>query len=459
MELNNMETLELAEPEAMPKKKKNKKRHKKKRNKKNKKKGNKKNKRRRNKKNKKGKNKKNKKGKNKKNKKKNNKRNNKRRNKKKNSKEDRSGPRATSVCATNINKYLFYLAKAVVNFDKQIKRAEVQKKIAGKKSDKKGAFATVLASTQTAAGGNLSAPKCGSKTTSSGAMKFKEILGNLSKCSANIKKACSTNLPAAPNATELKDCKKKVQEYWWKMGNNTKKTDLCTAFGDNDTMTKYNAVKSCITKNMTNKMTINQWAKKVATSRTACQNAFQQCRISEREAGPTIATCSKSKSALVASLNTLSKNNKSANTVKAKVKNLTTSSGRHNRAVPTTCALVVVVVKTFTVKLGQNPEADVKSETSDISGITLAAGNCSSSATSLNAYVTTLNKIIASIASRITILQAELTTLTGSTASSSEIAAGTATTSATAAATTATGSTAAATTATGSTAAATTATG
>merc|ERR1711994_449898 len=112
-----METLELAEPEAMPKKKKNKKR----------------NKRRRNKKNKKGKNKKNKKGKNKKNKKKNNKRNNKRRNKKKNSKEGRSGPRANTACATNINKYLFYLAKAVVNFEKQLKRAGVQKNLTSKK--------------------------------------------------------------------------------------------------------------------------------------------------------------------------------------------------------------------------------------------------------------------------------------------------------------------------------------
>merc|ERR1712038_1266518 len=93
MELNNMETLELAEPEAMPKKKKNKKR--------NKKKGNKKNKR--------------------------------RRNKKKNSKEGRSGPRANTACATNINKYLFYLAKAVVNFEKQLKRAGVQKNLTSKK--------------------------------------------------------------------------------------------------------------------------------------------------------------------------------------------------------------------------------------------------------------------------------------------------------------------------------------
>merc|ERR1712241_543725 len=401
MELENMETLELAEPEAMSKKKKNKKR------------------------NKKGKNKKNKKGKNKKNKKKNNKRNSKRRNKKNNRKGGRSGTRATSTCATNINKYLFYLAKAVVNFDKQLKRAGVQKNLAGKKAGKKGDYATALSSAQDAAGGNLSAPKCGSNSTNSGAMKLKEILGNLSACSANIKKACSTGLPAHPNDTELAACKKKVQEYWWKMGNNTAKTDLCTAFGDNDTMAKYNAVKACITNNMTgNNMTIKAWATKVATARTACLKAFQQCRVSERAVGPAIQTCSKSSSAIVTSLNALQTNNASANTVKAKVKNLTSSSGRQNRAVPTTCAAVAVVVKTFTMKLTQNPEADVKSETSDISGITLAAGSCSSIATELNGYVTTLDTIIAAIASKITILQAQLTTLTGSTASSSQIAAG-----------------------------------
>merc|ERR1712038_273968 len=323
MELENMETLELAEPEAMSKKKKNKKKKGKK--------GKKKNKKNRNKKNKKGKNKKNKKG----------------RNKKNNSKGGRSGTRATSTCATNINKYLFYLAKAGVNFDKQLKRAGVQKNLAGKKSGKKGDYATALSSAQDAAGGNLSAPKCGSNSTNSGAMKLKEILGNLSACSANIKKACSTGLPAHPNDTELAACKKKVQEYWWKMGNNTAKTDLCTAFGDNDTMAKYNAVKACITNNMTgNNMTIKAWATKVATARTACLKAFQQCRVSERAVGPAIQTCSKSSSAIVTSLNALQTNNASANTVKAKVKNLTSSSGRQNRAVPTTCALVVVVEKT-----------------------------------------------------------------------------------------------------------------
>merc|ERR1712242_627584 len=116
---------------------------------------------------------KNKKNRNKKNKKGKNKKNKKGRNKKNNSKGGRSGTRATSTCATNINKYLFYLAKAVVNFDKQLKRAGVQKNLAGKKAGKKGDYATALSSAQDAAGGNLSAPKCGSNSTSAGAMKFK----------------------------------------------------------------------------------------------------------------------------------------------------------------------------------------------------------------------------------------------------------------------------------------------
>merc|ERR1719266_3129310 len=381
MELENMETIGLAEPEAMPKKKKR-------------------------------------------NKKKGNKKNKKGRNKKNNSKEGRSGTRANSACATNINKYLFYLAKTVVNFEKQIKRAKVQNRTAGNKSAKKGDYATALASAQDAAGGNSSAPKCGSNLTNSGAKKLKELLTNLSACSANIQKACATGLPKPPNATELAACKKKVDEYWWKMGNNTKKTDLCTAFGDNDTMAKYNAVKACINNNMTNNMTIKQWTSKLATARTNCQDAFKICRVSERAVGPAIQTCSKTSKAIITSLNALKTNNASANTVKAKVKSLTSTSGRHNRAVPTTCTAVAVVVKTFTVKLGQNPEADVKSETTDISGITLAAGKCSSIATELNGYVTKLDTIITAIAAKMTILQAQLTTLTGSTASSSQIAAG-----------------------------------
>jgi hypothetical protein len=205
---------------------------------------------------------------------------------------------------------------------------------------------------------------------------------------------------------------------------------------------------------MTNNMTIKQWANKTATAKTKCFKAFQQCRLSEREAGTNIATCRLSKSKIVKSLGKLSKNNKSANAVKAKVKNLTASSGRHIRAVSTDCSKMEAKVIIFTVKLGQNPEADVASETSYITGIKLAAGQCSSLATSIKPYVTTLDTIIATIKSKIAILQAELKKITGSTASSSEIAAAAPTT--TAKATTAKTTTAKATTAKATTAKATT---
>merc|ERR1719361_3359 len=152
MELENMETLELAEPDTMPKKKKDKKKNKKMRNKKNKK----------------GKNKKNKKGRNKKNKKGRKKKNKKGRNKKSNSK-GRSVARANTVCATNINKYLHFLSKQVANLDKQILRADRHKNVTLKKTGKKGDFATALSSAAEAAGGNISAPKCGSNSNSSNA--------------------------------------------------------------------------------------------------------------------------------------------------------------------------------------------------------------------------------------------------------------------------------------------------
>merc|ERR1719266_2915234 len=150
MELENMETLELAKPEAKSKKKKSKKMNKKKKNKKNKK-------------------KKNKKTKNRKNKKRRKKKNKKGRNRKSNSK-GRSGARAQerkSDCTDNINKYLQFLSKQVANLDKQILRAGRHKSVTLKKTGKKGDFATALSSAAKAAGGNISAPKCGKISNSS----------------------------------------------------------------------------------------------------------------------------------------------------------------------------------------------------------------------------------------------------------------------------------------------------
>jgi len=308
--------------------------------------------------------------------------------------------------------------------DKQILRAGRHKNVTLKKTGKKGDFATALSSAAEAAGGNISAPKCGSNSSSSnaGVMKFKNILGTLGNCSEKIKAACSTNMPKAPNDTEIQACATKVKEYKKKMDTNANKTDLCTAFGDDDTKAKYAAILKCIkNKNTGNNMTIKDWANKVTDVKKKCIPVFVACRKSEREVGPNIQTCSKTKATILKSLNKLNKNNKSANTVKAKVKNLTSSSGRYNRALDT-CAKVVVEVKTFTTKLGQNPESDVTSETTSISGITLAVGYCKND-NDLKSLDTTLDKIITDLAAKISILQAQIKTLTGSNASASEIAA------------------------------------
>jgi len=420
MELENMETLELAEPEAMPKKKNKKKKNKK--NKMKKKKKNKKNKKGTNKKNKKGRNKKNKKGRNKKNKKGRNKKNKKGRNKKGNRK-GRSGTRATQDCVDNIDKYLYFLANQANNLKKQIKRADNHKNIAVKKMDKKGVFATPLSAVQDAAGTDLTKPMCGDSLTNAGAVKLKDLLENLTACSDNIKKACNTDMPAAPNKTELDSCGTKAEEYITKMKDNHNKTDLCTAFGDDDTKKKYEAVKACITNNMTgNNMTINKWQTAVTNAKKKCITAFSQCRKQEREVGPTIHTCSRSSTKILKSITGLTTNNNSATTVKNKVNDITSPSGRHNRAVPTDCTGVVDVVKTFHMKLKKNLEADVTSETNDISGIKLPTGECSTN-TELKGYVTKLGTIITDLGNKIDILQDQLKTLTGSTASTSQIAA------------------------------------
>ena len=76
-----------------------------------------------------------KKSKNSKRKNKNNKKNikNNKKKTKNNKNKTKTGKRAMSrqnnACATNMNTYLYYLAKTVTNFDKQLKRAAVQTKL------------------------------------------------------------------------------------------------------------------------------------------------------------------------------------------------------------------------------------------------------------------------------------------------------------------------------------------
>merc|ERR1719456_134160 len=119
------------------------------------------------------------------------------------------GHAANTACAQNINKYLYYLAKNVPNLEEPLKLAA-----AGKTAGEQVDYSTALTSAQDAAGGNISAPVCAGSSSSEGAQKLKEALGNLLNCSENIENTCN----------KLATCETAVQEYKWKMGNNTKAT-------------------------------------------------------------------------------------------------------------------------------------------------------------------------------------------------------------------------------------------
>merc|ERR1719187_1774209 len=162
---------------------------------------------------------------------------NKRKNKKKTKEVKGKGTTRLFTCEEKINTYLYYTAMAVTNFDKQLKRANTQYNLVGKKAEKRGNFTGIKNNVQEAGGGSKTEPSCGGNKTNTGATGLKYLIGNLSACNASIEKACITDMPKSPNDTELANCKNASQEWWWKMGHNTKKNGsaLCTAFENADT--------------------------------------------------------------------------------------------------------------------------------------------------------------------------------------------------------------------------------
>jgi hypothetical protein len=67
---------------------------------------------------------------------------------------------------------------------------------AGTKGKKQGNFNGVFGLLVDSAGGNASAPKCGSSSTNAGAQKISTLATGLSACQANIAAACAP--PAIP---------------------------------------------------------------------------------------------------------------------------------------------------------------------------------------------------------------------------------------------------------------------
>ena len=104
-------------------------------------------------------------------------------------------------CFSTAVSYLRILQNQVANFKNQRDRIVRQNTTGTRKNDKKDVFSAALNRLVDFAGGNKTAPTCGSLNEGAGVDNIKNLTGTLSKCSDNIKAACDiSNLPQ-PNTT------------------------------------------------------------------------------------------------------------------------------------------------------------------------------------------------------------------------------------------------------------------
>ena len=104
-------------------------------------------------------------------------------------------------CISNAVSYLKIVQNQVANFKNQKARIERQNTTGSRKNDKKDVFAAPLNRLVDFAGGNKTAPKCGSLESGAGVDNINNLTKTLSKCSDSIKAACDISALPQPNKT------------------------------------------------------------------------------------------------------------------------------------------------------------------------------------------------------------------------------------------------------------------
>ena len=107
----------------------------------------------------------------------------------------------SDLCVTTAVNYLRIVQNQVANFKNQKARIERQNTTGFRKNEKKDVFAAANNRLVEFAGGNKTAPTCGTLTTGAGVNNIKNLTDTLNKCSDNIKAACDIPALPQPNTT------------------------------------------------------------------------------------------------------------------------------------------------------------------------------------------------------------------------------------------------------------------
>merc|ERR1712073_256536 len=285
----------------------------------------------------------------------------------------RRDPRSSTVAGTCFESAIFYMKlwKDVVgNFEKQRKRMIKQNKTGGNKSGKKGLFAPIGHRLVDIGGGNKSNMSCGGQYGNKGAAQLQNLTKTLFDCEKSVNASCNPSNFPQPNFTFINTCKELVDNFTKVAttclgksvgGSKTNNTDACTCWSGEMLNMTSQTLKNC---------KANKESSAITSALKACTTAFGKCRKS--------------------------------------------------RATATSCSEIITISTTIVKIVEQNPQSTkISTYAKKISSATVTC--TAAEKTAMAAQVTSMETAIVSVSVVLTAIQEQIETLTGSTASATQL--------------------------------------
>merc|ERR1711874_31017 len=339
--------------------------------------------------------------------------------------------RATSGLNDNCFEQAVHFMKVwkdtVGNFEKQRKRMVKQNKTGGNKSGKKGLFAPIAHRLVDIGGGNKSNMSCGGQYGNQGAAQLQNLTKTLFDCEIEVNKSCNpANIPQ-PNMTFINRCKELVDNFTAEAttcydktygGKKTNSSDACYCWTHNQLNHSIDELKTC---------KANKEAAAITSALKNCTTAFGKCRKFEDAASTALSSCSSDSSKLTKKAANLAANNASMTAAKEKMSSLASSRsggvgilGSNEDRTAASCAEIITISQTIVKITNQNPQST--KITTYAKKISTATVTCTAAEkTSLLTEVTSMETAIVSVTTVLVTIQEQIQTLTGSTASTSQL--------------------------------------
>merc|ERR1711874_935395 len=332
--------------------------------------------------------------------------------------------RATSGLNDNCFEQAVHFMKVwkdiVGNFEKQRKRMVKQNKTGGNKSGKKGLFAPIAHRLVDIGGGNKSNMSCGGQYGNKGAAQLQNLTKTLFECEIEVNKSCDpANIPQ-PNMTFIDRCKELVDNFSAEAGTcydktyggkKTNSSDACYCWTHNKINATIDELKTC---------KANKESAAITAALKNCTSAFGVCRKYEDDASTALSSCASDSSKLTKKAANLAANNASMTAAKEKMASLASSRsggvgilGSNEDRTAASCAEIITISQTIVKITNQNPQSTKIT--------TYTVTYTAAEKTSLLTEVTSMETAIVSVTTVLVTIQEQIQTLTGSTASTSQL--------------------------------------